>query len=69
MRKIAFFDAKPYDRESFDRINDGRYDIRYFDTRLTAAALPLADGCDAACAFVNAEIDHAVVEGDRKSVV
>ena len=62
-RTIAFFDTKPYDRESFDRLNDGRYDIRYFETRLTAAALPLADGCDAACAFVNAEIDRDVVEG------
>ena len=30
---------------------------------LTSAALPLAEGCDAACAFVNAEIDRAVVEG------
>ncbi|MBR4190938.1 MAG: 2-hydroxyacid dehydrogenase [Kiritimatiellae bacterium] len=63
MKKLAFFDTKPYDRESFDRLNGGRYDIRYFETRLTAAALPLADGCDAACAFVNAEIDRAVVEG------
>ena len=63
MKKIAFFDTKPYDRESFDRLNDGRYDIRYFETRLTSAALPLATGCDAACAFVNAEIDRAVVEG------
>ena len=27
------------------------------------ALVPLADGCDAACAFVNAEIDRAVVEG------
>ena len=63
MKTIAFFDAKPYDRESFDRLNGGRYDIRYFETRLTAAALPLARGCDAACAFVNAEIDRAVVEG------
>ena len=63
MKKLAFFDTKPYDRESFDRENRGRYDIRYFETRLTAAALPLADGCDAACAFVNAEIDRAVVEG------
>ncbi len=63
MKKIAFFDTKPYDRESFDRLNNGRYDIRYFETRLTAAALPLAKGCDAACAFVNAEIDRAVVEG------
>ena len=63
MKKLAFFDTKPYDRESFDRLNAGRYDIRYFETRLTTAALPLADGCDAACAFVNAEIDRAVVEG------
>lgn len=63
MKKIAFFDTKPYDRESFDRFNDGRYEIRYFETRLTAAALPLAEGCDAVCAFVNAEIDAAVVEG------
>ena len=63
MKKIAFFDTKPYDRESFDRLNNGRYDIKYFETRLTLAALPLADGCDAACAFVNAEIDRAVVEG------
>ena len=63
MKKIAFFDTKPYDKESFDRLNNGRYDIKYFETRLTLAALPLADGCDAACAFVNAEIDRAVVEG------
>ena len=63
MKRIAFFDTKPYDKESFERQNNGRYDIRYFETRLTAAALPLADGCDAACAFVNAEIDRAVVEG------
>ena len=63
MKKIAFFDTKPYDREAFDRFNAGRYDIRYFETRLTEAALPLANGCDAVCAFVNAEIDRAVVEG------
>ena len=25
--------------------------------------MPLADGCDAVCAFVNAEIDRTVVEG------
>ena len=63
LKKVAFFDTKPYDKESFERLNNGRYDIRYFETRLTAAALPLADGCDAACAFVNAEIDRVVVEG------
>lgn len=63
MKRIAFFDTKPYDKESFERQNNGRYEIVYFETRLTVAALPLAEGCDAVCAFVNAEIDRAVVEG------
>ena len=39
MKKIAFFDTKPYDKESFERQNNGRYDIRYFKTRLTVAAI------------------------------
>ena len=34
MKKVAFFDTKPYDKESFDRLNNGRYDIRYFETTL-----------------------------------
>lgn len=63
MRKIAFFDTKPYDRESFDRTNQNRYEIKYFETRLSEAALPLADGCDAVCAFVNAEINRNVIAG------
>jgi len=63
MKKIAFFDAKPYDRESFDSKNRGRYEICYFETRLRSGSLPLADGCDGVCAFVNAEIDRTVVEG------
>ena len=69
LKKIAFFDTKPYDRESFDRINARRYDIRYFETRLTAAALPLAEGCDAACAFVNAETLKAVRSASRTTSV
>jgi len=28
IKKIAFFDTKPYDRESFDRLNNGRYEMR-----------------------------------------
>ena len=63
MKKVAFFDAKPYDRESFDALNRGRYELSYFETRLRPASLPLLDGCAAACAFVNDEIDAQVVEG------
>ena len=30
MKKIAFFDKKPYDKGSFDRLNNRRYEIKYF---------------------------------------
>lgn len=26
MKRIAFFDTKQYDKESFDRLNNGRYE-------------------------------------------
>ena len=63
MRKLAFFDAKPYDQASFERLNAGRYAITYIDTRLTPASLPLVEGHDAVCAFVNDVVDGAVIEG------
>ena len=39
---IAFFDAKSYDHESFDPVNGEafRFDIRYFQNRLTPYSLP-----------------------------
>ncbi|MGN1020801.1 MAG: 2-hydroxyacid dehydrogenase [Aristaeellaceae bacterium] len=60
MKTIAFYDAKPYDRESFDRVN-GHYRIRYEDCRLTAQTASLAVGCEAVCAFVNDEITRDVI--------
>ncbi len=63
MKKVAFFDAKPYDKESFDALNAGRYELSYFETRLREASLPLLEGCEAACAFVNDEINAAVIDG------
>lgn len=66
MKKIAFFGAKSYDREAFDAANNGRYELRYFRTRLAPTSLPLADDCDAVCAFVNDTVDKEVVEGLKK---
>lgn len=40
MKKLAFVAAKPCDRESFGRLDSGRYDIRRFETRRSAAASP-----------------------------
>lgn len=59
-KQIAFFDAKPYDELSFTRRNrelGDRYDIRYFESKLTAQTAQLAAGCEGVCAFVNDTLD------------
>ena len=61
MKTIAFFDAKPYDREWFDKANIG-YQIRYLESRLTPATVQLAGGADAVCAFVNDDISAEVID-------
>lgn len=61
MENIAFFDTKPYDQTGFDFYN-AKYDIRYFDSRLTAQTAPLAQGCGGVCAFVNDTIDAEVID-------
>ena len=61
MKKIlSFFDAKPYDREWFDKVNPG-YEIRYLESKLTQATVQLAAGSDAVCAFVNDTLDASVI--------
>lgn len=60
MERIAFFDAKPYDRLWFDRLNT-QYDIRYIQERLTESTARLAHGCTAAVAFVNDVLDRRVM--------
>ena len=61
--KIAFFDTKPYDRRSFDRVNaEFGFDITYFEERLHGETATLAAGFPMLCAFVNDVIDRTVVE-------
>ncbi|NLG04903.1 MAG: 2-hydroxyacid dehydrogenase [Clostridia bacterium] len=60
MKRIAFFDAKPYDRLSFDQQNS-HYEIVYFENKLNPQTVSLAYGFDAVCAFVNDTISSEVV--------
>ncbi|MDD5216727.1 MAG: 2-hydroxyacid dehydrogenase [Candidatus Omnitrophica bacterium] len=61
--KVAFFDAKPYDRESFDRSNrEFGFQIVYFANHLSPQTVSLAKGYDAVCAFVNDTVDSAVID-------
>lgn len=61
MKRIAFFDAKPYDREWFDKLND-KYEIVYFESKLSADTAGLAKGFDGVCAFINDDINAAAIE-------
>ena len=61
--KIAFFDAKEYDRQSFINSNiDDEFEIKYLETRLTADTCKLAEGCDAVCVFVNDDVNSEVID-------
>lgn len=61
MEQIAFFDAKPYDKEWFDRINKD-FEIRYYEGRLRPENARLAEGCKAVCAFVNDVVNAKTIE-------
>lgn len=61
--RIAFFDSRPYDEESFRRANE-RYgfDIHYLPIRLEPETASLAAGSDAVCIFVNDTASSDVIE-------
>ena len=61
MKKIAFFDTKPYDRTWFD-ILAKQYVIAYFEEKLNRHTATLTDGFDAVCAFVNDRVDAAAID-------
>ncbi|MDD5067575.1 MAG: 2-hydroxyacid dehydrogenase [bacterium] len=60
--RIAFFDAKPYDMESFDEVNKNYgFEIKYFKNHLSADTAPLTKGFDTVCIFVNDQITGGIV--------
>ncbi|MBQ3084544.1 MAG: 2-hydroxyacid dehydrogenase [Clostridia bacterium] len=61
--KIAFFDAKPYDRPSFNKYGaEHGITFKYFETKLNEDTVELAQGYDGVCAFVNDTVDAAVID-------
>lgn len=61
--KIAFFDTKPYDRQSFDEYaKDKGYKFKYFETKLNEDTVDLAKGYDGVCVFVNDTVNATVID-------
>lgn len=61
MKKIALYDAKPYDKLWMDGSGYG-FDIKYFESKLNADTAALARGADGVIAFVNDTIDAPVLD-------
>lgn len=62
MKKIAFFDAKPYDKIWFEKLNNNyNFNILYFENKLNESTAILARNCDAVIAFVNDEINECTI--------
>lgn len=60
--KILFYDAKPYDINSFNNVNkDFNYTIKYLDFKLTIESVELAKGYDAVCVFVNDVVTEEII--------
>jgi D-lactate dehydrogenase len=61
--KIAFFDTKPYDRESFELQNRAfGFQLKFFPSHLTDETVALCRGYDAVCVFVNDRVTKGVVD-------
>ncbi len=61
--QIAFFDTKPYDKPSFERLgNEQEMTFKFFETKLNEDTASLAAGCDAVCVFVNDTVNAAVID-------
>ena len=61
--KIAFFDAKTYDRAAFDKLAGANgIEIKYFDIKLNEDTVELALGSDAVCVFVNDTVNSNVID-------
>lgn len=63
---VAVFSTKPYDRQFMDPAAEGKHHLIYLDARLTPETAVLARGAHAACAFVNDQVNEAVLKEFKK---
>ena len=62
MKKISFFDTKPYDKIYFDKlVKEYSFEMIYHEEKLNAKTAILAKGSDAVVAFVNDDIGKSLI--------
>lgn len=61
--KVAVFDAKPYDKDTFNKVNEVYgFELSFYKEHLDRHNVVLAGGADAVCIFVNANVDAYVID-------
>ncbi|MCR4715517.1 MAG: 2-hydroxyacid dehydrogenase [Treponemataceae bacterium] len=61
--RVAFFDTKEYDRNSFIQYEKhGEMEFKFLDTKLTEDTAELAKGFDVVCVFVNDTVNNEVID-------
>ncbi len=62
--KILFYDTKPYDRESFEKIMPQYSDITvdFLKTDISHRTVDLAKGYDAVCVFVASDVNENIIK-------
>lgn len=62
--RVAVFSTKNWVKNSFDLVNDRfKFEVAFFESRLQKKTIPLAEGFDVVCVFVNDVLDAEVIEG------
>lgn len=61
--RVAFYDAKEYDINSFEKANDSNnIEISFFETKLNEDTVKLSEGYDVVCVFVNDTVSKKVID-------
>lgn len=60
--KIAFFDSKKYDIDSFEKYKSHNIEFKFYETRLNEDTASLCRGYDVACVFVNDTVNKHVID-------
>lgn len=60
--QVAVFSAQKYDQQGFSQWTDPALHWRFLPQRLDESSVQAAAGCDAVCAFVNDQLNAAVLQ-------
>lgn len=67
MAKIVLYGSKPYDQESFDKVNEQfGFELKYFKAHPTLDNISLTQGAVAVCVFVNDPVSAEVIKAMAK---